>query len=147
MNHPIQTLSAPPPSRTAREAGRHLHIPPLRSHCWETDREHHGGQEPEEDGRWWTVGWGKRSWLQGTLRRSCRLRLLTSTTFFLLCRPDPFVKVVLQHNGKRLKKKKTSVKQNTLNPYFNESFSFEIPFSQIQVGPPQIHSTTSVPHH
>lgn len=47
--------------------------------------------------------------------------------------PDPFVKVVLQHNGKRLKKKKTSVKQNTLNPYFNESFSFEIPFSQIQV--------------
>uniref|UniRef100_A0A8C6KFH8 Synaptotagmin Va n=1 Tax=Nothobranchius furzeri TaxID=105023 RepID=A0A8C6KFH8_NOTFU len=45
---------------------------------------------------------------------------------------DPFVKVVLQHNGKRIKKKKTSVKQNTLNPYFNESFSFEIPFSQIQ---------------
>ncbi|AWP18414.1 putative synaptotagmin-1-like [Scophthalmus maximus] len=45
---------------------------------------------------------------------------------------DPFVKVVLQHNGKRLKKKKTTVKQNTLNPYFNESFSFEIPFSQIQ---------------
>uniref|UniRef100_A0A3Q3C683 Synaptotagmin Va n=1 Tax=Haplochromis burtoni TaxID=8153 RepID=A0A3Q3C683_HAPBU len=42
----------------------------------------------------------------------------------------PFV--VLQHNGKRIKKKKTSVKQNTLNPYFNESFSFEIPFSQIQ---------------
>ncbi|KAM6957440.1 synaptotagmin Va isoform 1-T1 [Aplochiton taeniatus] len=45
---------------------------------------------------------------------------------------DPFVKVVIQHNGKRLKKKKTSVKQNTLNPYFNESFSFEVPFSQIQ---------------
>lgn len=45
---------------------------------------------------------------------------------------DPFVKVVLQHNGKRIKKKKTTVKQNTLNPYFNESFSFEIPFAQIQ---------------
>uniref|UniRef100_A0A674ADM5 Synaptotagmin Va n=1 Tax=Salmo trutta TaxID=8032 RepID=A0A674ADM5_SALTR len=44
----------------------------------------------------------------------------------------PFVKVVLQHQGKRLKKKKTTVKQNTLNPYFNESFSFEIPFGQIQ---------------
>uniref|UniRef100_A0A8B9JFV9 Synaptotagmin-1-like n=1 Tax=Astyanax mexicanus TaxID=7994 RepID=A0A8B9JFV9_ASTMX len=45
---------------------------------------------------------------------------------------DPFVKIVLQHNGKRLKKKKTTVKKNTLNPYFNESFSFEIPFEQIQ---------------
>ncbi|XP_056128253.1 synaptotagmin Va isoform X1 [Rhinichthys klamathensis goyatoka] len=45
---------------------------------------------------------------------------------------DPFVKVVLQHNGKRIKKKKTTVKQNTLNPYFNESFSFEIPFAQVQ---------------
>ncbi|XP_031425616.1 synaptotagmin Va isoform X2 [Clupea harengus] len=45
---------------------------------------------------------------------------------------DPFVKLVLQHNGKRVKKKKTTVKQNTLNPYFNESFSFEIPFAQIQ---------------
>ncbi|CAB1341396.1 unnamed protein product [Coregonus sp. 'balchen'] len=45
---------------------------------------------------------------------------------------DPFVKVVLQYQGKRLKKKKTTVKQNTLNPYFNESFSFEIPFGQIQ---------------
>ncbi|KTF92055.1 hypothetical protein cypCar_00040115 [Cyprinus carpio] len=48
---------------------------------------------------------------------------------------DPFVKVVLQHNGKRIKKKKTTVKQNTLNPYFNESFSFEIPFAQIQEQP------------
>uniref|UniRef100_A0A673JFX1 Synaptotagmin-1-like n=2 Tax=Sinocyclocheilus rhinocerous TaxID=307959 RepID=A0A673JFX1_9TELE len=45
---------------------------------------------------------------------------------------DPYVKIVLQHNGKRLKKKKTTVKKNTLNPYFNESFSFEVPFEQIQ---------------
>lgn len=52
---------------------------------------------------------------------------------FSLSLLDPFVKVVLQHNGKRIKKKKTTVKQNTLNPYFNESFSFEIPFAQVQV--------------
>ncbi|XP_010791200.1 synaptotagmin Vb isoform X1 [Notothenia coriiceps] len=45
---------------------------------------------------------------------------------------DPFVKLVLQQNGKRIKKKKTTVKKNTLNPYFNESFSFEVPFEQIQ---------------
>uniref|UniRef100_A0A671KQR6 Synaptotagmin-1-like n=2 Tax=Sinocyclocheilus anshuiensis TaxID=1608454 RepID=A0A671KQR6_9TELE len=45
---------------------------------------------------------------------------------------DPYVKMVLQHNGKRLKKKKTTVKKNTLNPYFNESFSFEVPFEQIR---------------
>ncbi|KAK7919684.1 hypothetical protein WMY93_010968 [Mugilogobius chulae] len=45
---------------------------------------------------------------------------------------DPYVKIVLQQNGKRIKKKKTTVKKNTLNPYFNESFSFEIPFEQIQ---------------
>ncbi|XP_040032172.2 synaptotagmin Vb [Gasterosteus aculeatus] len=45
---------------------------------------------------------------------------------------DPYVKIILQQNGKRIKKKKTTVKKNTLNPYFNESFSFEVPFEQIQ---------------
>ncbi|XP_076343879.1 synaptotagmin-1-like [Tachypleus tridentatus] len=45
---------------------------------------------------------------------------------------DPYVKIAIMMNSKRIKKKKTSIKKCTLNPYFNESFTFEIPFEQIQ---------------
>lgn len=54
------------------------------------------------------------------------LTLLISST-------DPYVKIHLMQNGKRQKKKKTTIKKNTLNPYYNESFSFEVPSEQIQV--------------
>jgi len=45
---------------------------------------------------------------------------------------DPYVKMSLYLNSKRIKKKKTTVKKCTLNPYFNESFTFDVPFEHVQ---------------
>nr|XP_042125840.1 synaptotagmin-5 [Peromyscus maniculatus bairdii] len=45
---------------------------------------------------------------------------------------DPFVKVHLLQGGKKVRKKKTTIKKNTLNPYYNEAFSFEVPCDQVQ---------------
>lgn len=45
---------------------------------------------------------------------------------------DPFVKLALYIDGKRVKKKKTEIKKCTLNPQFNESFSFEVSPEQMQ---------------
>ncbi|CAF3308062.1 unnamed protein product [Rotaria socialis] len=39
---------------------------------------------------------------------------------------DPYVKVILLINGKNIRKKKTSVLCNTLNPIYNESLEFDL---------------------
>ena len=46
---------------------------------------------------------------------------------------DPYVKIELFEFGKRLKKKKTNVKFQSLSPYYNESFQFIIPPDQLMV--------------
>lgn len=45
---------------------------------------------------------------------------------------DPYVKISLIQEGRKLKKKKTTVKKRTLNPYFNETFSFQVAFENIE---------------
>lgn len=49
---------------------------------------------------------------------------LNRITFPLL---DPYVKVSLMCEGRRLKKRKTTTKKNTLNPVYNEAIIFDIP--------------------
>ncbi|KAM0724800.1 Synaptotagmin-9 [Formica fusca] len=45
---------------------------------------------------------------------------------------DPYVKVYLLCQGKRIKKKKTTVKKNTLYPIYNEALVFDVPADNIE---------------
>ncbi|KAK5621935.1 hypothetical protein CRENBAI_009193 [Crenichthys baileyi] len=47
---------------------------------------------------------------------------------------DPYVKVQLALDKRKWKKRTTSIKKKSLNPYFNESFTFDVSLDQIQVG-------------
>lgn len=46
--------------------------------------------------------------------------------------PDPYVKVWLQFGEKKIEKRKTPIFKCTLNPVFNESFSFNVPWEKIR---------------
>ena len=43
---------------------------------------------------------------------------------------DPYVKIYLHHDNRRLTKKKTHIKKRSLNPVFNESFVFDLPATE-----------------
>jgi len=45
---------------------------------------------------------------------------------------DPYVKVWLQFGDKRIEKRKTPIFKCTLNPIFNETFSFNVPWEKIR---------------
>ncbi len=53
-------------------------------------------------------------------------------TFTLLLSTDPYVKVSLICDGRRLKKRKTTTKKNTLNPVYNEAIIFDIPPENVE---------------
>lgn len=55
----------------------------------------------------------------------------TSLPLFVLGFADPYVKVYLMCQGKRLRKKRTSVKRSTLCPVYNEALTFDVPASNI----------------
>ncbi|CAL1527192.1 unnamed protein product [Lymnaea stagnalis] len=45
---------------------------------------------------------------------------------------DPYVKVCLMCQGRRIKKRKTSVQRNTLSPVFNEALVFDVPQESVE---------------
>ncbi|KAL0993310.1 hypothetical protein UPYG_G00105940 [Umbra pygmaea] len=64
--------------------------------------------------------------LTATIIKATNLKAMDLTGF-----SDPYVKASLICDGRRLKKRKTSIKKNTLNPTYNEALVFDIPHEDI----------------
>ena len=52
---------------------------------------------------------------------------------FSILLTDPFVKVYLLQDGRKISKKKTSTKRDDTNPIFNEAMIFSVPSVVLQV--------------
>ncbi|KAG5279670.1 hypothetical protein AALO_G00080310 [Alosa alosa] len=65
--------------------------------------------------------------LTATIIKATNLKAMDLTGF-----SDPYVKASLICDGRRLKKRKTSIKKNTLNPTYNEALVFDIPNENIE---------------
>lgn len=59
--------------------------------------------------------------------KSCCCPVSSQQIYPLCFFPDPYVKVSLMCEGRRLKKRKSSTKRNTLNPIYNEAIVFDVP--------------------
>ncbi|KAL0829727.1 hypothetical protein ABMA28_003222 [Loxostege sticticalis] len=60
---------------------------------------------------------------------------------------DPYVKICLICQGKRIKKKKTTVKKNTLSPVYNEALVFDLPADNVfdvTIGPNELIGCTAI---
>ncbi|NWS89741.1 SYT17 protein, partial [Toxostoma redivivum] len=58
--------------------------------------------------------------------------LLQKVACALCFLPDPFVKIQLVHGLKLTKTKKTSCMRGTIDPFYNESFSFKVPQEELE---------------
>lgn len=65
-------------------------------------------------------------------RRYCQASHSLSLLILLLL-SDPFVKVYLLQDGRKISKKKTSTKRDDTNPIFNEAMIFSVPSIVLQV--------------
>ncbi|XP_065511424.1 synaptotagmin-3 [Caloenas nicobarica] len=63
-----------------------------------------------------------------TVIRATNLRAMDLTGY-----SDPYVKASLMAEGRRLKKRKTSIKKNTLNPSYNEALVFDLPQDSVRL--------------
>lgn len=54
-------------------------------------------------------------------------RTLANPMIIFRARLDPFIKVVLLFDGKKVKKKKTSTRKQETNPVYNECMMFDVP--------------------
>lgn len=121
----------------------------LSPHGWQAHHHHDQSQKSQSHGHHWSFRWVltecnvsiKRWYSRLYTWKVCRALLLDFVLWLPVpthyciqidlatccLSPDPYVKVSLMCDGRRLKKRKTSTKRNTLNPVYNEAIVFDVP--------------------
>lgn len=63
----------------------------------------------------------------------CKMLFLKESMKIILNFSDPFVKVYLMQNNRKVSKKKTTIKRGERNPIFNEAMIFSVPSTALSV--------------